>query len=158
MLETIIGDLTAAKEKYIVHQTNCVSRFAAGIAAAIFDKFPHADVYSNRNEADVPGDIIICGNGQDERYVVNLMGQYYPGGLTNSKLDDELARQQYFYSALRKLARVNNLESVAFNFRIGCGIAGGDWTWYKGTLSNFADHIFKKQGATTVIYQREGDE
>lgn len=158
MLKTIIGDLLDAKEKYIVHQTNVTSHFAAGIAAAIFNKFPHSNIYSNRMEADIPGDIIICGNGKDERYVVNLMGQYYPGGITNKAIDDEHARQQYFYSGLRKLAKVPNLESVAFNFKIGCGIAQGNWEWYKGTINNFAAHIFKKQAATTTIYQREGDE
>ena len=157
MIETIVGDLTDSKEKYIVHQTNCVSHFAAGIATAIFSKFPHSNVYSSRMEEDVPGDIVICGNGNDLRYVVNLMGQYYPGGPQQAVIDSELTRRTYFHKALMKLAKIKDLESIAFNYRIGCGIAGGDWNWYKGTLENFATYVEHTQGAKTFIYQREGD-
>ena len=157
MIKTITGDLTEATEKYIVHQCNCVSHFAAGIAQTIFTAFPYANVYANRMEEDVPGDILICGNGKDQRYIVNLMGQYYPGGPSETTNDDEFARRNYFYKGLLKLAKVPNLESVAFNYRIGCGIAGGNWEWYKGTIENLARFVLEDQGATTVIYQREGD-
>jgi O-acetyl-ADP-ribose deacetylase (regulator of RNase III) len=157
MIKFVTGDLTDATEKYIVHQTNCVSHYAAGIATAIFDKFPYANVYAGRVEEDRPGNIVVCGNGKDQRYVVNLMGQFYPGGIHQSIIDDERARRDYFYKGLLRLANIDNLESVAFNYRIGCGIAGGDWEWYKGTIENFSKFVFEDQGAITTIYQREGD-
>jgi len=103
-------------------------------------------------KADIPGDIIISGNGQDERYIVNLMGQYYPGGPSDEEIDTAEVRQQYFYQALQKLATLPNLESVAFPAGIGCGIAAGNWNWYKGTINNFSKFIFKKQNAITKIY------
>jgi O-acetyl-ADP-ribose deacetylase (regulator of RNase III) len=157
MITIIQGDLIEAKEKYLIHQTNCVSHFAAGIAQTIFSKFPYANVYANRIEEDLPGHIVICGNGKDQRYIVNLMGQFYPGGYSESDIDNEKARQQYFHKGLLRLAKIPNLESVAFNFKIGCGIGGGNWNWYKGTLENFANYIDSTQGAKTFIYQREGD-
>jgi len=157
MITIIQGNLLEAKEKFLVHQCNCTSHFAAGIAASIFEKFPYANVYANRMEEDIPGDIIICGNGKDQRYVVNLMGQFYPGGPHDNIIDNEKARRDYFYKGLLKLAKVNNLESVAFNYRIGCGIAGGDWEWYKGTIENFAKFVYEDQGTLVSIYQREGD-
>jgi hypothetical protein len=62
----VIGSLLDAKEKYIVHQTNCMSNGAAsGIAWSIFQAFPYADIYKNRIDDDHPGSIIVCGNGQD---------------------------------------------------------------------------------------------
>ena len=57
-----------------------------------------------------------------------------------------------------KIAKIPNLESIAFPWRIGCGLAGGNWEWYLGTLKNFADHVEEKQGAKVIIYRREGDE
>ena len=62
MIRVITGDLLLATEQYIAHQANCVSNGgAAGIARAIFDKYPYADCYSRRIQNDVPGTIDICG-------------------------------------------------------------------------------------------------
>jgi O-acetyl-ADP-ribose deacetylase (regulator of RNase III) len=159
MVQIITGDLLEATEKYIVHQTNCVSQgHAAGLAYYLFRKYPYADVYANRKDPDRPGTCIISGNGEDQRFIVNLMGQYYPGSITTSKdIDNEAARKTYFHHALIRLSKLENLESIAFPYKIGCGIAGGDWEWYYGTIANFADFVNKKQNARVVIYQREGD-
>jgi len=72
---TIIeGDLLEADEQYIIHQCNCkTTGDAAGLAAAIFKKYPKANVYKNRPKESVPGTIVIRGN------VIALYGQYYPG-------------------------------------------------------------------------------
>ena len=123
----------------------------------IFNKFPYANVYANRVEEDIPGEVVICGNGKDQRYVVNLMGQFYPGGYSNSPLDDEKARRNYFYKGLLTLAQMDLQGGIAFNHRIGCGIAGGDWTWYKGTIVNFSKYVWEDQSCEVAIYQREGD-
>lgn len=163
MIETITGDLLVAPEKYIVHQTNCVSMGrAGGLAYFLFKQFPYADCYSDRAESSVPGTLDIRGDGINDRLVVNLHGQYFPGGPLDDEdgteyLDTAYRRQKYFHKALLRLAKVENLESVAFPYCIGCGIAGGDWTWYEGTINNFAKYIKEKQGASTVIYQREED-
>ena len=77
MIKTIVGDLLEAKEKYIVHQTNCTStRGAAGLAYYIYKKFPYSNIYQERDNPYNPGSIIISGDGKDQRYIVNLMGQY----------------------------------------------------------------------------------
>lgn len=158
MIKTITGDLLSATEKYIVHQTNCVSNGgAAGLAYYLFSKFPYANVYNGREEPSSPGTNIISGNGQDQRYIVNLMGQYYPGGIHYADHDNEAARKKYFHHALIRLAKVENLESIAFPFKIGCGIAGGNWDWYLGTICNFANFVKETQNTEVVIYQREGD-
>lgn len=157
MIELITGDLLEAKEKYLVHQANCVSHYAAGIAAAIFHKFPYSNIYVDRFSPDEPGDIIIRGNGLDERYVVNLLGQYEPGGISEGGKDTEELRRRYFHKGLNKLAKIPDLESVAFNYKIGCGLAGGNWDWYLGELNAFASYVTKKQNAKVVIYKRAGD-
>lgn len=155
MIEIIAGDLLEASEQYIVHQTNCLSDGgAAGVARLIFNKYPYADCYSDRTANSKPGTIDIRGNGLDQRYVINLHGQYYPGGVydDNSELDGNIARQKYFYKGLLQISKLENLKSIAFPAGIGCGIAGGDWEYYKGVLTNFAKFVFEKQQTKVAIY------
>ena len=104
MLKVIKGDLFDTKAKYLCHQCNCLTTKSAHLAYNVFKKYPYADVYSPRKETvlknaisepeiiwskDIPGDIIIKGDGKDYRYVVALLGQYYPGRsrYPNSTLD-----------------------------------------------------------------------
>lgn len=159
MIEVVTGDLLNATEKYIVHQTNCLSDGgAAGVARLIFDKYPHSDCYLDRKEPSKPGTIDVRGGSDGKRGVINLHGQFYPGGVQNplSALDGSTARETYFYRGLLRIAKLENLESIAFPWKIGCGIAGGDWEHYLGKLSNFADYV-ERQGVVVRIYQREED-
>jgi O-acetyl-ADP-ribose deacetylase (regulator of RNase III) len=159
MIEIVTGDLFEATEKYLCHQCNCVTNKAAHLAFDVFEKYPYADIYTPRTEADKPGRIIVKGNGQDQRFVVAMLGQYYPGKpkYPLSTLDGVPAREKYFYHALLRLAKVEELESVAFPWRIACGAAGGDWEHYLGMISNFAQYVGDK-GVQVRVYKREGDE
>ena len=158
MIEIITGDLLEAKEKYIIHQTNCFSTgSAAGIARAIFDKYPYANCYSDRKEVSKPGSIDIRGDGIDKRYIINLHGQLYPGSPKYSmSIDNEKARKDYFYQGLLRVAKIKDLESIAFPYRIGCGIAGGNWKLYLKMINNFANYVETKS-VKVVMYQREQD-
>jgi O-acetyl-ADP-ribose deacetylase (regulator of RNase III) len=160
MIEIVQGDLFDAQEKYLVHQCNCVTNRAAHLAKDVFAKYPYADIYTPREKPDNPGHIIIRGNGQDQRFVVALLGQYYPGTpkFPTSKVDGVNAREKYFYHSLLRLAQVPNLESIAFPWKIACGAAGGNWEHYLGKINNFAKYVGEKDGTLVRIYQREGDE
>jgi hypothetical protein len=159
MIEIVTGDLFEAPEKYLCHQCNCVTNRAAHLAKDVFEKFPHADIYTPRTSPDQPGHIIVRGNGQDQRFVVALLGQVYPGHprYPKSTLDGIPAREKYFHRCLLRLAKLPDLESIAFPWRIGCGAAGGDWEHYLGTITNFAQYV-DGQGVKVRIYRREGDE
>lgn len=148
-----------AKTKYIAHACNCISTTSAGLAKDIFNKYPYANIYTNRTSQDEPGTIKICGDGINDRFVVNLFSQIYPGKpkYPESK-DGYAAREKYFHKCLLSLAKVENLESVAFNYYIGCGLAGGDWKYYHGTILNFAKFIKEKQNADTLIYRIENEQ
>lgn len=160
MIEIITGDIFDAKEKYLCHQCNCVTNRAAHLAKDVFTKYSYADIYTGRTSPNKPGTIEIKGNGQDQRYVINCLGQYYPGKpkYPNSTLDGVVIREKYFYRCLLRIAQIPNLESVAFPWRIGCGAAGGTWEHYLGNITNFANYVEEMQGAKVIIYRREGDE
>jgi hypothetical protein len=160
MIEIVTGDIFDAKEKYLCHQTNCVTNRAAHLSKDVFEKYPYADIYAAITEHSKPGRIEVRGNGLDQRYVINLLGQYYPGKpkFPTSNLDGVLAREKYFHQCLLRTAQIPNLESLAFPWKIACGAAGGDWNHYLVTLTNFADYVEKTQGAKVIVYRREGDE
>ena len=186
MLHEIEGDLFESPERYIVHQCNCITTRAAHLAYHMFKRYPYSDVYTPRNgfgdkahadllmgnmddaptpqtmemlrQEDIPGDILIRGNGEDQRLVIAILGQYYPGFVryADSEKDGYKARQGYFRSGLAKIAEIPSLESVAFPYKIGCGAAGGDWETYHRMLQHLAEHL--EGQAEVYIYRLPGME
>lgn len=160
MIEIVSGDLLDSTEKYIAHQCNCLSQNSAGAAKAIFDKYPHANTYAGRTEPDVMGTIKILGNGEDQRYVINMFAQHYPGKpkYPNSTKDGTATREFHFHRCLLRVAKIENLESIAFPWKIGCNLGGGNWEHYLGTLHNFAKYVGDQHGTIVRVYRRLGDE
>jgi O-acetyl-ADP-ribose deacetylase (regulator of RNase III) len=157
MLQVITGNLLDATEQYLAHQCNCTSRGGAGgIAAVLFEAYPYADTYRNRTQHDEPGTIEVRGNGKDRRAIISLNAQVLGGGPSTFPSDKDSAedRERYFEKCLSKVAALPGLASIAFPYRVGCGIAGGDWSRYLGMLEAFADAVPQVQVA---IYQRSGD-
>jgi len=147
MLRVIEGSLFDSDAKYICHQCNCVTRRAAHLAADVFLRCPWADIYSprpsGRREPPVGerlGDIVIRGDGVEQRFVIGMLGQFYPGRprFPDSRKDGYEARKVAFAKCLVKIARLPQLGSVAFPWGVGCGAAGGDWVQYLAILKRFA--------------------
>ena len=153
------GDLLEATDDYIVHQTNCMTRSAGGLAKAIFDKWPHANTYSGKHRRTL-GRMSVHGDGKRLRRVVNIYGQHRPGAPTNHGKDTRANRLQCFQRALRQLAHYimatrTGHATVAFPARIGCGLARGDWTKYQRALLQFTNMVNAKEGLTvrTTVYR-----
>lgn len=88
-----------------------------------------------------------------------MFSQYYPGSpqYPYSTKDGIAIREKYFHQCLLRVAKIPNLESVACNWRIGCGIRGGNWEHYLGMLVHFENYV-EKQGAKVAIYKRIEDD
>jgi len=116
---------------YIAHQCNCVSKYAKGIAKAIFDKFPATNVYDhNYDNKKNLGNIII----KDK--IINMFAQYYPG---ENKIKEN--REHYFEQCLQKISELLPQNSnIAFPYNIGCGLAGGNWDNYYKMINLFANN------------------
>lgn len=144
MYSLVNGNLLTHDAQYIVHQCNCVTNRSAHLAKSVFSAFPYADIYSNRTEPDSLGTIKIRGNGSDQRYVINMFGQYFPGRCKypNASKDNPTLRKESFQKCLDKISEIDDLESIAFPWGIGCGAAGGDWEEYEKMISNFAKKNF----------------
>lgn len=170
-MKTVTGNILDAEDDLICHQCNCVTTDAAGLAAAIFEKFPYADVYSSREKTDgsknennwllrtddrsVPGTIEVRGDGIMERRVVAMYAQFFPGRPKPSTppvmtiSDSEEKRLQFFQSCLDAIAKVPDVKSIAFPWQIGCGLARGDWEKYSALLHEFSGLV----DADVIIYQ-----
>lgn len=147
MIIQIDGDITKVKTKYIAHQCNCISQKASGLAKTLFEVFPWCNIYSERVpinhrdfHPDCPGAISVHGNGKNQRYIINMLGQLWPGRpkYPRDKIDGYKAREEYFKQCIKEITKIENLESIAFPVNIGCGFAGGNWTIYKKSIETFA--------------------
>ena len=133
-----------------------MSKGAAGLAFYLFDKFPYANVYERRSEPSSLGTIEICGNGKEQRYVINMFSQYYPGHALkwpDSSKDGVLAREKLFKQCLDQISKIKELESVAFPYKIGCNLGGGCWENYLSMIEQFSNIV----DAKVFMYQRPGD-
>lgn len=153
----ISGDLLLAKEQYIVHQCNCLTAHSAGLAQMIFDKFPYSNSYQKRQDGskNIPGTIEIFGDGKSQKYVINAYAQVYPGKpkYPNSSLDGTHKRLYYFNQCLNEIKKIENLQSIAFPYKIGCNMAGGNWQDYLQLITSFANDV-KAQNITVTIYKK----
>lgn len=136
----INADIILFASQYIAHQCNCTSKKSLGLAKQIFDKYPWANVY-NSDEERVPGTILVRGK------VINMIAQIYPGSPSEKGLDTSANRMLMFKTCLEEIEKIHDLKSIAFPYRIGCGLAGGDWLSYKNMILNFA-----KSNPTIEVY------
>lgn len=155
---TVAGDLLNNDCDVIIQQCNCVTIKAHGLSDDIKKKYPYADLYGNRprrssntsSKYDTPGTCHLLHPPAESSgpIVACLMGQFYPGKpgnywrrAYNSSTDDSAAnRLKWFASALADLAeqlKGQAVRSVAFPFRIGCGLGGGRWDKYQELLADF---------------------
>lgn len=162
----IEGDLLESDAQYIIHQTNCISKGVSGLAKFIFEEYPYADVYAERRRDNTwhkPGNIYVRG-GNGDRLVINAMGQFMPGSPKNEKfdlaygitfMDSRSTRISYFLKCMSYVMQADDLESIDFPWRIGCGLAGGDWDHYRKIINSFAKKVPNVQ---VRIIKRSQDE
>ena len=53
--------------------------------------------------------------------------------------DSDSKRIVWFEKCLDKIGKIKNIKSVAFPYKIGCGLAGGDWEIYEQMLIDFSN-------------------
>jgi len=130
MIKNVYGDILEAKENIICHQVNCLGVMGAGLAKQIKNRYPEVyEYYYNwcmrHNKEELLGRVILVQTEQYSRYIANVFGQigiksYKDGCVTN-------------YEALENGLLVVKDEakkcgwSVAIPYKIGCGLAGGNW-------------------------------
>lgn len=154
-LETVKGNLLDTDAPYIMHQCDCVTVRATGLAKEIKDRFLHGDVYGARRaqphrncavpmDRAMPGTIEFIGHGPS---IIAIFGQHLPGKPGEHVMsypddgykDDAKAREAAFARCMSRLVKhfsgrdFHNI-TIACPYGIGCGSVGGDWEKYLAML------------------------
>lgn len=139
-IQIIEGDLLDANTKYIVHQCNIITTRAKHLAWSMFQRYPYANVYHQRQgQRSIPGTIQISKDPTNQGpSVIAFYAQRYPGSSKYSN-DTYPMRKQWFEECLKHLATLPDLENgVSFPWEIGCGAAGANWQEYYSLLEEFS--------------------
>lgn len=159
-MKYIDGNILEVKDGYIMQQCNCITVYPYGLSADLEKAFPGTCPYRNRKpkiehtnvariqDRSIPGTLSILGtlNGPS---IINIFGQYCPGGPGNASYiardakvgDTQEDREKYFKEALEGLYDyfwgTKEKIKIAIPFKIGCGLAKGNWQNYEKMLINF---------------------
>ncbi len=155
MIEEIAGDVLAVKEGLICHQVNYYGVMGAGIAAAIRKKMLTETQYAgyvsfcNKLGRNALGKVLFV-TGPGRVIIANMFSQDdahinpSDGGIT-----DYRAMLKCFCRT-RTVAEIERLP-VYIPWKIGCGIAGGDWA----TVQRIIRSAFNGSSADVFIVRRE---
>ena len=137
-IEIVKRDLLKAEVDVIAHQVNCMGVMGAGVARQIRDACPSAyqsyraylSSYGTEGlDKKVLGRVLMCPKPASENwpfgYVAHLFGQYGYGRYPKCYTDYRALRR--CFASLAIGMRQMGLSSVAMPYKIGCGLAGGDW-------------------------------
>ena len=138
------GDLLDAQEDFLCHQCNCTTTYSAGLAKQMFERFTVANTYRHNPRPHLLGSVEIWAP------VINMFAQLEPG--PSKSLTESHSRLTQFKACLAQLVKLTRPGSTfAFPMRIGCGLAGGQWSLYERALTNFALHSHVK---LVVLYEK----
>ncbi len=135
-IHIIDGDILKTKAEYIAHQCNCITDRAGGLAYTLFIKYPFANDYREEVKRD-PGRINIHVSSVFPHAIINMFAQYYPG--SSGRNDSKTSRLAWFQSCLDEIATYCPSDAkIAMPWKIGCGLAGGNWDKYYALIEKFA--------------------
>lgn len=155
MIKELAGDVLAVKEGIICHQVNYYGVMGAGIAAAIRKKMLTETQYAgyvsccNKLGRNALGKVLFI-TGPDRVIIANMFSQDdahinpSDGGITD-------------YRAMLKCFRQIKTVAEGYHFpvyipwKVGCGIAGGDWT----AVQRIIRSAFNGSSADVFIVRRE---
>lgn len=153
MIENVNGNIFNGSENIIAHQTNCLGVMGGGIALQVKNLYPEVyEKYRNlclkykNYSKDLLGYAQILKTN-DGKYIANCFGQNNIGfGLQTDYESLKLSLKQVCEYSER-----NNL-SIALPYKIGCGLAGGDWN----IVEKIIEDIFDNSNVKCVIYNYQG--
>ena len=154
IIDIINDDILNAKESYICHQCNCVTKTSHGLSKSISNKYTWADVYKirskNEQQSDQPGTIIefehpiYPNNFHKVLCFISQIGPKKPNTYKklylNTYSDTYQNRKKWFQECLYILDE-KNYKTIAMPYGIGCGLAGGKWDEYVKMLEECKTNI-----------------
>lgn len=144
------GDLLKSRCDIICHQVNCLGVMGAGIAKQIKEKYPenyntYRTVVNTNRKEDCLGRVCYCSNSGNPT-IANMFAQLdiYPKGVkhTNYVAFRECCQSIKDFAYFQWGGYTSHCR-IGFPYKIGCGLAGGDWNIIKQIIEEeFADDIW----------------
>jgi len=160
MTEDTTSTITT-KAKFLCNICDCVSIGTRGdpITQLVFEKFTHANIYSERvaTKKSLPGTLQIKGDGKKNRYVVNMITQFYPGAPKYPN-DNIMKRLEWFNMCLDKLLDINDAESVAFPQELGTYEPIDYQERYLNALDDFKKKYYLKHRQVVKMFTYQDQE
>ena len=132
---------------FLVHCCNCFHTMGAGVAAEVRRRYPEAyraDLETPRGDPRKLGTTSSASVGN--RRVFNLYGQFSFGG--GRDLDyDALERGLRVIAAEASKQSALGIRTVIVTYKIGCGLAGGDW----GEVFSILDRVGGEYDVDIVV-------
>lgn len=149
MIIEIQGDLTETDCKVISQGVNCQGVMGSGVAKALYTKWPVVKNYYHNyfidNNAGPDGENFLgeidpVRLTKEDKVVINCFTQQYFGGDGRLYLSYDA-----LYTCMNQVleyCQYNKIDELAIP-KIGCGLAGGDWTKVKAILESIFPEDFK---------------
>ena len=155
MLNEIFGDILNVKNGIICHQTNYFGVMGAGVAAAIRSRLLTPTLYAKYKNYCLTNGRAALGTTQfldlpDGRILANLFCQDDRTSGPEKTVTRYDCMRQCLYT-VRNCAVMNSLP-VYLPYKIGCGIAGGDWKKVKTIIED----VFSRSEVYALIVRRRG--
>ena len=141
MIQIVDGNLLDATEIFICHQVNCQGAMGSGVAKALYTKWPilrkeYMKYCSGKSPEELFGDIQFI-KVDPTKVIVNLFTQL------NYRRKNDIPGRVYtdyraFDHCIKSLAeRELHGCNLAMPYKIGCGLADGDWEIIHGILRKY---------------------
>lgn len=132
MIEYIEGNILDTDCDIICHQVNCQGVMGSGLAKQIKEKYPevfkkYIDYYNEYQFKQLLLGKCLISKCNDGKYIANMFAQLFYG--TNKVQTDYKALDDCINN-VSITARMCN-KSIAIPYKLGCGLAGGDWNIVK---------------------------
>ena len=147
MIRYKTGDILGPDNKTVIigHQVNCQGVMGAGLAKQIRERYPKAyEDYKNACQIVhmdvIMGQCVMTATGEPsacppwERHIAHLFGQFGYGRYGRQTNYDALRNALVLLHANAKAMHCD----VSLPYRLGCGLAGGDWI----TVARIIEEVF----------------
>lgn len=130
-----------ASEQIIVHQVNELGVMGAGLAKQIKEKYPKMfEAYKKYASPDKIGQCLLI-RVEEDKYIANFFSQR---GISRTHQTTDHKAFEKCLIQLSEYIKQNNM-TVAFPYKIGCGLAGGNW--------DIVSKLIEKYIPNAVIYK-----
>lgn len=128
------GNIFDSNAKIICHQVNTYGVMGAGIAAEVRVRFP--EVYTEYNAYCI-------ANSQNKMLGLVLFSNTQSGFIANcfsqQCMNTDYDAFDHCMRMVKKFAEKHNNAKIAIPYKMGCGIAGGDWNTVEQIIRNVFD-------------------